>query len=81
LLHYTNNPTGALHLVDDFLLIRSTSAPRRARPGRPHRTVFRDLHLRAVWRKSMQLHRNQYRPIHHSLACCGREPIPRVRKV
>jgi hypothetical protein len=29
----------------------------------------------------MKLRRNQYCPIHRSLSCCGREPIPRVRRV
>jgi hypothetical protein len=29
----------------------------------------------------MKLRRNQYCPIHRSLSCCGRETIPRIRKV
>jgi hypothetical protein len=29
----------------------------------------------------MKLRRNQYCPIHRSLSCCGRETIPRVRRV
>ena len=28
----------------------------------------------------MKLRRNEYCPIHRSLFCCGREPIPKVRK-
>ena len=29
----------------------------------------------------MKLRRNQYCPIHRSLCCCGRETIPRIRRV
>jgi hypothetical protein len=28
----------------------------------------------------MKLRRNEYCPIHRSLSCCGREPIPKARK-
>jgi hypothetical protein len=30
---------------------------------------------------SMKLRRNQYCPIHHSLSCCGRDPVPKGRGV
>jgi hypothetical protein len=29
----------------------------------------------------MKLRRNQYCPIHRSLSCCGREPVPKGRGV
>jgi hypothetical protein len=29
----------------------------------------------------MKLRRNQYCPIHRSLSCCGREPVPKGRRV
>ena len=28
----------------------------------------------------MKLRRNQYCPIHRSLSCCGREPVPKVAR-
>ena len=29
----------------------------------------------------MKLRRNEYCPVHRSLSCCGREPIPKLRKL
>jgi hypothetical protein len=61
-------------------IVRKRNADLCRTPAEVRQYVVK-LYRKTIWRNPMKLRRNQYCPIHRSLSCCGRETIPRIRKV